>query len=65
MKNYNYNLIKLLHISLDNAWRIEQHYLKDAADLDCDCSKILEEMKSDAEKHIEALSKEIKKHDLE
>lgn len=65
MKNYNYNLVKLLNICLDNAWRIEKHYLIDSTELPCDCSNILQKIKSDNEKHIEMLLKEIKKHDLE
>jgi hypothetical protein len=64
MKNYNYNLLKLLHSYLDNVWRIEKHYLHDAQDLPCDCKKILEEIKADGEKNISILRKEIEKHNL-
>jgi hypothetical protein len=62
MKNYNYNLIKMLHCKLDDLWRIEKHYLGDAEGLDCDCAKVLEEIRSDSERHIKMLKEEIKKH---
>lgn len=64
MKNFNYNLLKLLHGQLDNVWRIEKHYLQDANDLSCDCKKVLEEIKKDGEKHIAMLLEEIGKHDI-
>lgn len=64
MKNYNYNLIKQLHEALDNAWRIEKHYQDDAADLACDCKKLLKLVREDNEKHIELLTKELEKHQL-
>ncbi|MBU0648114.1 hypothetical protein KJ855_02950 [Patescibacteria group bacterium] len=62
MKNYNYNLVKMLHICLDNAWRIEKHYHDDTADLPCDCKSIMDRVRSDNEAHIELLKAELKKH---
>ena len=62
MKNANYNVLKLLHNQLDDLWRIEKHYLKDAENLDCGCPKILEEMRSDMKKNIDKLKAELDKH---
>ncbi len=62
MKNYNYNLVKLLHNALDNVWRIEKHYRKDANDLDCQCKEILEKIREDNQKHAEMLIAEMEAH---
>lgn len=64
MKNYNYNLVKLLHICLDNVWRIEKHYAGDAKSRKCQCSKILAQIKKDSGNHIKMLLSEINKHNL-
>lgn len=64
MRNYNYNLVKLLHCALDNVWRIEKHYENDSADLSCGCKDLLDKIKKDNQKHAEMLLKEISKHDL-
>jgi len=63
MKNANYNLVKVLLSELDDAWRIEKHYLGDAKEFGCDdCHKILSEIHADTEKHINMLRDEIAKH---
>lgn len=62
MKNINYNVLKLLHNQLDDLWRIEKHYLKDAKGAKCGCLKILSSLRSDFKKNIEALKKELAKH---
>ena len=64
MKNYNYNLVKLLHSALDTVWRIENHYDGDSADLPCECNDILKKIKEDNEMHIKMLLEEIKKHEI-
>jgi len=42
---------------LDDAWRVEKHYLGDSDDKNY--RKVLEEIKADDEKHIEILKEEI------
>lgn len=66
MKNANYNLIKVLLSELDDAWRIEKHYLEDAKKFGCnDCEKILKEIHENTEKHIKMLRDEIARHSEE
>lgn len=62
MKNTNYNVLKLLHIELDNLWRIERYYLKDSKLAKCKCPKLLAMMRRDYKKHIQALKKELGLH---
>jgi hypothetical protein len=62
MKNANYNVLKLLHLTLDNLWRIEKHYLKDARGAKCDCGRMLKTMHGDLKRHAEALKKELARH---
>ncbi len=62
MKNTNYNVLKLLHAALDNAWRLEKHYLKDAEGAKCGCPKLLKSMHADLLKHAAALKAELAKH---
>ncbi|MCL5733270.1 MAG: hypothetical protein M1334_01220 [Patescibacteria group bacterium] len=59
MKNINYDLIKLLHTSLDKIWRLEKHYIKDAVDAKHDPAK-LKKMLEEEEKHAKMLVGEIK-----
>ena len=60
MQNINYDLIKLLNCKLDNVWRLEKFYCKDAKDADCKSIKALEQILEDERRHIEMLKKEIK-----
>lgn len=62
MKNANYNVLKLLHSALDNAWRIEKHYMRDAAGAACKCPELFEKMRADLEKHVEMLKAELGEH---
>jgi len=62
MKNVNYNVLKVLHTELDNLWRIEKHYLKDAKKSRCDCPKILKVIQKDAKRHIDMLRRELGAH---
>lgn len=62
MKNANYNLVKLLHEALDNAWRIEKHYLGDAGGAGCACPGVLKQLHQDYQKHIEMLKAELAEH---
>jgi len=62
MKNTNYNVLKLLHNQLDDLWRIERFYLKDAENLDCACAKIFEEMRGQMQENIEKLKAELDRH---
>lgn len=63
MKNANYNLVKMLLAKLDDTWRLERHYAKDAEDLGCKgCQSILEKiLEADAE-HAEMLRRELSRH---
>lgn len=59
MQNINYNLLKVFHSKLDNVWRLEKHYLKDAKGAKCKCLATLNKILADDKKHIEMLKKEI------
>lgn len=60
MKNVNYNLIKLLHSTLDIIWRIEKHYLKDAEEASCHSVAALESILANEKNHAAMLKSEIK-----
>lgn len=62
MKNVNYNIIKLLHNQLDDLWRIEKHYAKDAKGTKCSCGKLLKEMQTQMKKNIDDLKAELAEH---
>lgn len=62
MKNQDYNVLKLLHETLDNVWRIEKHYLADAQGSGCDCPKLLRQMQAELQKHADALKAELARH---
>ncbi|MBU1032479.1 MAG: hypothetical protein ABII13_00690 [Patescibacteria group bacterium] len=62
MKNVNYNLLKLLHNQLDDLWRIEKHYAKDAKRTKCNCLKLLQKMRKEMQANIDALKKELIAH---
>ena len=63
MKNENYNLIKTLHNTLDDLWRIEKFYIRDAKKAKCKgCQKVFGQMKKDIGKHIDMLTEELGKH---
>ncbi|MBN1325409.1 hypothetical protein JW977_00295 [Candidatus Falkowbacteria bacterium] len=63
MKNINYNLIKMLHTKLDDLWRIEKYYLRDAQKAKSkSCVKMFKVMQGDLKKHIEMLTKELERH---
>lgn len=63
MQNANYNLVKLLLNKLDDAWRVERHYAKDAKKMSCkDCQAILKTILDADKKHVEMLRQELAKH---
>ena len=62
MKNINYNLIKLLHCSLDDTWRIEKHYLKDVKGNCKECTELLKKIDRDINNHIKILRNELIRH---
>ena len=63
MKNINYNLVKMLHTKLDDLWRIENYYLRDAQKVkSTNCVKMFKVMQKDLKKHIEMLTVEIARH---
>lgn len=62
MKNVNYNVIKLLHNQLDDLWRIEKHYQKDAKKTKCGCAKLLATMRNDLKKNVVLLKEELGSH---
>ncbi|HDQ22604.1 MAG TPA: hypothetical protein ENN28_01370 [Candidatus Uhrbacteria bacterium] len=63
MKNENYNLIKMLHNTLDDLWRLEKYYIRDAKKAKCkSCQKILENMRKDIKKHVNSLTAELGSH---
>lgn len=60
MRNVNYNLIKLLHTTLDTIWRLENYYIKDAGEAKCHSLACLQEMLETEKKYAQALREEIK-----
>lgn len=60
MKNINYDLVKLLHTTLDTVWRLENHYIKDAREAHCHSVSALEKILEDEKKHTEMLREEVK-----
>ena len=61
MKNVNYNLIKTLHSTLDDVWRLEKHYVSDAKKAKCNSKGVLGAMLKQRKKDADALVAEIKK----
>lgn len=64
MKNLHYDLLKLFHSKLDNAWRLEKHYLEDAAEC-ADCATLFSKLLEDEKACAEELKAELLKHGLE
>ncbi len=63
MKNANYNLVKMLLAKLDDTWRVEKHYVKDAELHGCkECRELLGKILEADKRHIEQLKQEIAKH---
>ena len=60
MKNINYDLIKLLHTTLDTIWRLERHYVEDAEKVNCHSVSALKQILEDEKKHAETIREEIK-----
>lgn len=60
MKNVNYNLLKLLHLKLDNVWRLEKFYIDDAKQANCHSIPLLEKILESEKSHVESLKEEIK-----
>lgn len=63
MKNVNYNLVKMLLAKLDDVWRVEKHYAKDAEAMNCaDCQRVLNTVLDADKKHAEMLREELSRH---
>lgn len=63
MTNANYNLLKLLYNTLDNLWRLEKYYIKDAEEENCSrCKEMLESLKSEISNHAALLQEELAMH---
>lgn len=60
MENVNYNLLKLLHSTLDNIWRIEKHYAKDAKEAKCHSVGALKKILANEKSNAKMLREEIK-----
>lgn len=60
MQNINYDLIKLLHTTLDTIWRLEHYYIRDAKDAHCHSVPELEKMLEQERAHAKALAEELK-----
>jgi rubrerythrin len=61
MRNVNYNLVKMLLAKMDNAWRLENYYIKDAETDECPSLSVFREMLEDEKRHIELLREQISK----
>ena len=55
MKNVNYDLLKMLHSKLDNVWRLEKFYVRDAKKEKCQSATILDQILKDEKKHVKLL----------
>lgn len=63
MRDANYNLVKLLLQKLDDNWRVEQHYAKDAKATSCrGCQAVIMRILAADKRHVEMLRKELAKH---
>lgn len=60
MKNINYDLVKLLHSTLDIVWRLENHYIKDAEKAQNPCLADLNQMLEQERQHADMLAKHIR-----
>ncbi len=60
MKNVNYDLLKMLHNTLDDIWRLEKYYIRDAQKAKCHSVAALKEMLRNEKRSAELLQKEIK-----
>jgi hypothetical protein len=60
MKNVNYNLIKTLHGTLDDVWRLEKYYINDAEKERCESQGVLKTMLQQRKKDAESLIAAIK-----
>ena len=60
MNNINYDLVKLLHTTLDTIWRLENHYLKDAEEATCHSVPALKKILAQENEHAKMISEEIK-----
>ncbi|GMU25399.1 hypothetical protein KJZ71_02465 [Patescibacteria group bacterium] len=60
MKNVNYNLVKTLHNTLDDIWRLEHYYVEDAKKAKCHSVSVMKRMMNQRKKDAKALVKEIK-----
>ena len=60
MKNINYDLLKMLHNTLDDIWRLEKYYIRDAQKAKCHSVVALKEMLKNEKRSAELLQKEIK-----
>jgi hypothetical protein len=60
MQNINYDLLKLLHSKLDNVWRLENYYVRDAKKAKCHSLAALQQILKDEKKHVEMLRVELK-----
>lgn len=60
MKNINYDLLKLLHSTLDNIWRLEHHYVKDAEDAKCHSVSAMKKILANEKENAKMLREEIK-----
>lgn len=63
MKNANYNLVKMLLMKLDDHWRVDKHYARDAKELGCKgCMDVLKTIIEDDAEHAELLRAELARH---
>ncbi len=61
MRNVNYNLVKMMLSKMDNAWRLENYYVKDAEAEGCESAAALRDILEDEKRHIEVLRGEVSK----
>lgn len=59
MLNINYDLLKLLHAKLDNVWRLEKFYVRDATKAKCHSLPALKKILADEKKHVNMLRDEL------
>ncbi|MCK4265214.1 hypothetical protein KAW80_02550 [Candidatus Babeliales bacterium] len=59
-ENINYDLVKLLKSKMDNVWRLEKFYCKDAEDANCKSLESLKQILENESLHVKMLKEAIK-----
>lgn len=59
MQDINYDLVQLLHETLDIIWQLEKFCIHDSTEAKCHSLPALQEILKDEKRHAEMIAKEI------